>query len=86
MFSFRANIKEALLLKHAALQEKSLKVPGSFSFLQFREKLHEYKVQGKGLIQMAVPWGSHFFFFFLFFLGLHPWHMEIPRLGVESEV
>jgi len=29
--------------------------------------------------------------FFLFwgeggFLGLHPWHMEIPRLGVESEL
>ena len=20
------------------------------------------------------------------FLGLHPWHMEIPRLGVESEL
>ena len=21
------------------------------------------------------------FFFFLYFLGLHPWHMEAPRLG-----
>ena len=20
------------------------------------------------------------------FLGLHPWHMEVPRLGVESEL
>ena len=28
-----------------------------------------------------------FFFFSCFcFLGLHPWHMEIPRLGVESEL
>ena len=37
-----------------------------------------------------------FFFFFLFFgfclfvcfcfLWLHPWHMEVPRLGVESEL
>ena len=23
---------------------------------------------------------------FLSFLGLHPWHMEAPRLGVESEL
>ena len=22
---------------------------------------------------------------FIFFLELHPWHMEVPRLGVESE-
>jgi len=29
-----------------------------------------------------------FFFFFVFlpFLGLLPWHMEIPRLGVQSEL
>ena len=23
--------------------------------------------------------------FFFFFLGLHPWHMEFPNLGVELE-
>ena len=28
---------------------------------------------------------SHLFFFFSFFLRPHPWHMEIPRLGVKSE-
>ena len=27
-----------------------------------------------------------FFFFFLSFLGPHPWHMEVPRLGVEQEL
>ena len=27
-----------------------------------------------------------FVFVFLSFLGLHPWHMEVPRLGVESEL
>ena len=27
-----------------------------------------------------------FFFSFLSFLGLHPQHMELPRLGVESEL
>ena len=26
------------------------------------------------------------FFFFFVFLGPHPWHMEGPRLGVESEL
>ena len=25
-------------------------------------------------------------FFFFFFLGPHLWHMEVPRLGVESEL
>ena len=27
-----------------------------------------------------------FFFFFFFFLGLHSQHIEVPRLGVESEL
>ena len=27
-----------------------------------------------------------FFFFFLVFLGPHPQYMEVPRLGVESEL
>ena len=33
-------------------------------------------------------WYKFFFSFFgLFvFLGLHPWHMKVPRLGVESEL
>ena len=26
------------------------------------------------------------FFFCLFFLGQHPWHMEVPRLEVEQEL
>ena len=25
-------------------------------------------------------------FLFFVFLGLHPWHMEVPRLGVETEL
>ena len=27
-----------------------------------------------------------FFFFFLYFLGPHLWHMEVPRLEVSSEM
>ena len=26
------------------------------------------------------------FLFFFFFLGLHLWHMEVPRLGAEWEL
>ena len=26
------------------------------------------------------------FYYFFFFLGLHFWHMEVPRLGVQSEL
>ena len=29
---------------------------------------------------------THSFFSFCLFLGLHPWHMEVPRLGVQSEL
>jgi len=29
---------------------------------------------------------SFTFFFFLVFLGPHPWHMVVPRLGVQSEL
>ena len=28
----------------------------------------------------------HSFFFFLVFLGPYPWHLEVPRLGVLSEL
>ena len=27
-----------------------------------------------------------FLFYFFAFSGLHPWHMEVPRLGVKSEL
>ena len=31
-------------------------------------------------------WQSEGHFFFFCFLGPHLWHMEVPRLGVESEL
>ena len=37
----------------------------------------------------TIPWctlGFFFFFFFLSSLGPYPWHMEVPRLEVESEL
>ena len=27
-----------------------------------------------------------FFFLSFFFLGPHPWHMKVPRIGVELEL
>ena len=38
----------------------------------------------------SLTWSFYISFFSLFFpfcfLGLNPWHMEVPRLGVESEI
>ena len=37
--------------------------------------------------QVMGIWQVFFFFFFFFvFLGLFPRHLEVPRLGVESEL
>ena len=35
---------------------------------------------------LALPLFLSFFFFFFVFLGLYLQHMEVPRLGVESEL
>ena len=43
--------------------------------------------QGQGLKAFSFFFFSFlFFFFFLSFLGPLSWHMEVPRLGVESEL
>ena len=34
---------------------------------------------------MSVVFSFSFLFFF-FFLGLHLWHIEIPMVGIESEL
>ena len=36
--------------------------------------------------QASTVRGTSIFFFFFFFLGPYLWHMEVPRLGVESEL
>ena len=43
--------------------------------------------QGAGGTYLEVVSLSRiFFFFFLVLLGLHLWHMEVPRLGVKLEL
>ena len=43
-------------------------------------KMHNLILQVGGGAQDSA------FLFFFFSLGLHPWHMEGPRLGVELEL
>ena len=41
---------------------------------------------GNPTSRTAGPSGVSFLYLFIFFLGLHPWHMEVPRLGLQSEL
>ena len=45
-------------------------------------KPYHSKLTNTPQVQCQVP----FTFFFFFFLGLCLWHMEVPRLGVKSEL
>ena len=39
------------------------------------------------LLHVTVRFSQHHLFIYFFvFLGQHPWHMEVPRLGVEWEL
>ena len=40
----------------------------------------------KPLSNFSKPLKMHFFFLSFVFLGPHPWHVDIPRLGVELEL
>ena len=53
----------------------------SFSFgrLCFPDKYERNKALGKIIVNLSV-------FFFLSFLGPPLWHVDVPRLGVESEL
>ena len=41
---------------------------------------------GRIFLVVAFSLSSLYLFFCLFILGLHPWHMEVTRLGVELEL
>ena len=68
-------------------------LPGKLPETPLRaEPPSSYKVnQVFGIISICITsiYGyskENFFFVFLPFLAPLPWHMEIPRLGVESEL
>ena len=47
---------------------------------------HKSNLKNEKLILVQHENVKKIFFFFLVFLQLHPWHMEVPRLGVLSEL
>ena len=47
---------------------------------------HMGLLRASNVASVAEERNFYFFFFFLVFLGLHPWHIEVPRLGVKSEL
>ena len=54
---------------------------------KLRQTLKELKNWRHQLISPLSWMSSPFLFYFIFcFLGLYPRHMEVPRLGVESEL
>ena len=59
-----------------------LRLSGFISLVSTAVLLPPHVVQNASL---SKSW-SKALFFCLFFLGLHLWHMELPRLGVKSEL
>ena len=41
---------------------------------------------GNRIFLMREMVAIFYLFIYLFFLGLHSWHMELPKLGVELEL
>ena len=74
----------------AALQKAVILQPGTFnkvSSLSSCTKSESLRVRIKNLCKFHAC----FFLFVCLFLsfvvlGLHPWHMKVPRLGVQSEL
>ena len=55
--------------------------------MAWRSQLHQsWQVTGDKLRPGNLSFPSFSFFFFFGFLGSYPWHMEVSRLGVESEL
>ena len=70
----------AIIDKIFLVVSKCLK--GFISFENFALTLYKSIIKGGNFKIHSVLYSD---FFFFVFLGLKPWHMEVPRLGVESE-
>ena len=63
--------------------------PKYLQITRTRHKKTANTERGKDVnLAWVFPNNKFFFFFLVFFvfLGLHPWHMEVSKLGVESEL
>ena len=79
-----ARIKPSVLAPSACLivRHKQLQVTGKTSFSSFcRKGVSRSLALSNQNLELSL-----LFFFFFAFLGLHLQHMEVPRLGVESEL
>ena len=64
---------------------KMTETQGSAEILEILETLLPYMVPGPpSMISVDPKVESNSFIFG--FLGMHPWHVAVPRLGVESEL
>ena len=72
----RASDPPTLLATYILEQKGSLRIVLSISNILLKRPAH---------VMLWLDFFFFFFFFFLFFvfLRLHPWHMDVPGLGVE---
>ena len=60
-----------------------------YEFIAFLVKIQTFELQGLyflWIFPLCFMQKLFSFFFFLFFLELDPWQIEVPRLGVKSEL
>ena len=58
--------------------------PGS---VQTAKEEHGFRIRGLQLqISSLTALTLFIFILYIFILGPHPWHMEVPRLGIQSEL
>ena len=65
------------LLKLDVTNLKAIRAPCAQRKLIYKGELTKQRFMEKRVI---------LFFWSFIFLGLHPWHMEVPRLGIKSEL
>ena len=83
IYSVLHNVEIKLCLFLDSPSKAHTKLPGLGSS-HCRKSRHNSTVLPAALSLVPLP--SLLLFFFFVFTGLHPWHMEVPRLGVKSEL
>ena len=83
------HVTSSLISAHSYFQESFMALSLPFGFFPIIN-LSFLSMKCRLPLQLRLfPFSFFFFFFFFFFFGFlepHPWHMEVPRLGVKSEL